>query len=108
MVLCLGCTARKKPEHSYIFEGYTTTESGERAYLFESDELEASGHLHVEYAATCDGHVTEAGADGDCRAVIPYLHRLLPPTYYTSPDDGQNAYLEIPSLNLEFSVEEAY
>lgn len=105
LLVLFGC-GKPKEAHSYVFEGYTTTESGARAYLFESDELERNVHVH--YVATCVGHVTQAGADGNCMAIARYLHTLLPPTYLTSPDGGQNSYLEIPSLNLEFTVEQVY
>ena len=103
--LFLGC-GKPKPTHSYVFESYTTTDDGTRAYVFESDEME--GSMHVHYIATCDGHVTKTGADGDCRAITRYLHAMLPPAYLTSQDEGEHMYMEIPSLNLEFTVEEGY
>lgn len=103
VLVLLGCE-KHKPAHSYVFERYTTTDDSTRAYVFESDEME--GSMHVQYIATCDGHVTKSGADGDCRAIDRYLHAMLPPTYLWTPDEGDHEYMEIPSLNLEFTVEE--
>lgn len=101
----LGC-GKPKPAHSYVFEGYTTTQDGSRAYVFESDETE--GSVNVTYSATCVGHVSTSGkVDGDCRAIKPYLHHMLPPTFYTF-DGEEYSYLDIPSLNLEFEIEASY
>jgi hypothetical protein len=106
VVLMLSGCRRAKPQHAYVFEGYTTTQNGDRAYVFESDEME--GSASVTYSASCVGHVLANGtADGNCRAINPYLHHMLPPTYYTF-DGEEHSYLEIPSLNLEFEIEEAY
>jgi hypothetical protein len=102
--LALSGCEKPKPLHSYVFEGYTTTHDGNRAYVFESDEME--GSLHVTYSATCVGHVSrDATVDGDCLAIKPYLHHMLPPTYYTF-DGEEHSYLNIPSLNLEFEIAE--
>jgi hypothetical protein len=100
----LGCD-KPKPAHSYVFNGYTTTEDGSRAYEFESDEME--GSVHLTYSAICVGHQSKEGTvDGDCQAIKPYLHRMLPPTYATF-DGHETSYLDIPSLNLEFEIVEA-
>jgi hypothetical protein len=103
--LALSGCKKPKPQHSYVFDGYTTTQGGSRAYVFESDEME--GSLHLTYSVTCVGHVSkDATADGDCQAIKRYLHHMLPPTYYTF-DGVEHSYLEIPSLDLEFEIEEA-
>ncbi len=104
--LLFVCCGKPKPAHSYVFESYTTTDDGATAYVFASDEME--GSIHVHYIATCEGHMGQSGADSDCRAVAPYLHKMLPPTYLSSPDDGEHEYLEIPSLNIEVAIVEAY
>lgn len=105
MLTISGCE-KPAPAHSYVFNGYTTTKDGTRAYLFESDERE--GGAGVTYSAICVGHVSSKGTvDGNCQAINSYLHHMLPPTFYTF--DGYDAsYLNIPSLNLEFEIEEAY
>jgi hypothetical protein len=105
MVTLSGC-AKPKPAHSYVFDGYTTTQGGDRAYIFESDEME--GGVHVTYSAACVGHVSANGTvDSNCQAINSYLHHMLPPTYY-SFDGSEDSYLNIPSLNLEFEIVEAY
>jgi hypothetical protein len=98
LLLMAGCE-KQKPDHSYVFTGFTTTKDGIREYVFESDD--------VTYSAICIGHQKGEQVDGDCRAIQPFLNHMIPPTYRTS-GDSEHVYLDIPSLNLQFEVDEGY
>ncbi len=97
LIALAGCN--NKPEHSFVFSGYQ-----QGHMVFETDG--------VTYLVTCEGSGrpphTDAHAAEECRAILPFRGHILPPTYVVDPTGNGEAFIDIPSLDLMFDIDEAF